>query len=76
MWLVHRVQLLESSGFAPERNSARCLAIQLSEKLDLSHKFNKESGLACYDRLLSFLEEVRKYVLRRPRECPLLEART
>lgn len=53
--LVIHIQSLEKVGFAPGRETIRSLAFQFAEKLGLNHRFNKDSGMAGYDWLQSFL---------------------
>lgn len=53
--LVKHVQKLEKCGFALDRESLRFLAYQFAEKLKIKHRFNRETQLAGYDWLNSFL---------------------
>jgi hypothetical protein len=46
---VRHIQLLESSGSAPDRRTVRQPVFQLAEKQRLKRNFNKESGLSVYN---------------------------
>ncbi|CAG9765944.1 unnamed protein product [Ceutorhynchus assimilis] len=54
--LVKHIQRLEKAGFAPDRETIRALAFQFAEKLEITHRFNRETGLAGYDWLTLFLK--------------------
>lgn len=53
--LVTHIQKLEKVGFAPDRDTIRSLAYQFAEKIGIRHKFNRETQMAGYDWLESFL---------------------
>lgn len=54
--LVKHIKKLADCGFAPSRSDVRRLAFEFAEKLEIPHKFNRESGKAGYGWLKSFLE--------------------
>lgn len=54
--IVAHVLELGNAGFSPDRTTIRAIAYQFAAELGLSHKFNKDTQLAGYDWLTSFLE--------------------
>lgn len=54
--LVSHIQKLEAAGFPPDRTTIRMLAYNFAEKLQIEHNFNKDTEMAGYPWLKSFLE--------------------
>lgn len=62
--LVRHIQKLEKAGFAPDRDTIRALAFQFAEKLGVSHRFNRQTGMAGYDWLKLFLKRNKELSVR------------
>ena len=66
--LVAHIQRLEKAGFAPDRTTVRRLAFEFTESMGIKHRFNKESGMAGYDWLNSFLNRNKEEMCIRDRD--------
>lgn len=62
--LVRHVKKLQTAGFAPDRETLRTLCFQFAEKLGIRHHFNRETGMAGYDWLNSFLRRNKELSVR------------
>lgn len=72
--LVEHIQRLEKAGFAANRTTVTRLAFEFAESMGIKHRFNKESRMAGYDWLHSFLNRNKEVTIRQSEGLSLARA--
>lgn len=72
--LVKHIQKMEKAGFAMDREALRSLAFQFAELLGIQHRFNRETRMAGYDWLSSFLRRNNELSVRQSQGISLVRS--
>lgn len=72
--LVRHIKCLEKSGFAPDATSLKQMAYSFAEKLNINHRFSRETKSAGNDWLRGFLRRNKELTIRKSEGLSLARA--